>query len=124
MRIWESQSTSLQTIDFSPFGELTSQNNGREWFERLSGVVPENSVEISIETQAKDAALNEKISKLRAFVEELPQHIERLFEFIQAQFSERQEKTLRELKEMYFLAAIELKSDCKTFWVVLLPTQS
>lgn len=122
MRIWESQSTSVPTIEFSPFGKLTLQDNGRKWFGLLSGVVPENQVEISIETQADDPALEEKMSNLRSFIENLPQHVERLFEFVHSQFSGgMQEKSLGDLKEMYFLVAIELKSDCKTFWVVLEP---
>ena len=48
-----------EPLDFPPFGKLVYKSGEREWFGKLDGISPTNSVEIAIEEQEID----EKIRK-------------------------------------------------------------
>ncbi len=109
-------------LNFPPFGKLNLQNDGREWVGVVSGIVPSNLVEISIETEVNDEYLDRKIVKLEDFIQKLLKQLDELFDHVHAQFSgSKWDSTPSQLKQMYFLTAVSIKADCATFWVVLEP---
>ena len=108
------------SLKIEPFGELIFNKRENEWFGYMNNIFPTHQVECGIEVESKRSELEEKIQFFRYFVEHIEVTNLRLFEFIHQRY-ENSGKTVDELKCMYFLRALTLKDDGKTWRIVFEP---
>lgn len=105
-----------------PFGELQFHEKDKEWSGQVGNISPEDKVELSICVDSYRDDLSDKIASIRKFASDYRAVIEKLYMLAYIKYQNTPwEKPLDEIKKMYLLAAVTLKSDNKTWWLVLEP---
>ncbi|WP_420152410.1 hypothetical protein [Siphonobacter sp.] len=105
-----------------PFGTFDYHPREQLWKADVDHLSPTHKVELSIGTDHAQADLSDKIKLLEAFVLDYASIMERLYQFIYESYRKTSEaKTLEEIKTMYFLTAVTLQKDNRTWWLVLEP---
>lgn len=105
-----------------PFGTFRYHPREQLWMANVDHLSPTHKVELSIGTDHAQADLSAKIKLLEGFVLDYDSIMDKLYQFIhQSYMNTSEEKTLEEIKAMYFLAAVTLQKDNRTWWLVLEP---
>jgi hypothetical protein len=104
------------------FGEIKFNKQDNEWFGRVDGISPNNKVELSISVDNDKQNILEKIELIKKFVQDYEEIISKLYDLaFQKYKNTKWEKSLDEIKQMYFLASVNLKNDNKTWCITLEP---
>lgn len=118
-------SPQLFLLLFPKFGYFCESPNqqDKEWFGRVDNVSPDNKVELSICVDDEHEDLTEKIVLVKKFAADYHTIIENIYRVAYIKYKDTKwEKPLDGIKRMYFLTGVNLKSDNKTWWLVLEPT--
>jgi hypothetical protein len=106
-----------------PFGELQFYERDKAWFGRVDNISPGNKVELGICVDGEHDDFSDKIISIRQFAADYYTVIEKLYRLAYIKYKDSKwGKPLDEIKKMYFLTAVTLKSDNKTWWLVLEPS--
>ncbi len=105
-----------------PFGNIEYKRKDKEWFGLVDNIVPNNKVELVISADDSNQSIDDKIESIKHFAVDYNSVMKNLYELAYQKYKNTQwEMTLDEIKEMYFLTAVSLKDDNKTWWLVLEP---
>jgi hypothetical protein len=105
-------------IKIEPFGEFEYRNSERIWICFAKNVYSKNELELSFEVENQNQNLDNKIELMENFVNEISLVESYIYDFVQKRVSE---KTIDEIKSIWFLSAIELKNDNENWWVTFEP---
>jgi hypothetical protein len=109
-------------MTIEPFGSINYQSRDKEWFGFVDNIAPNNKIELAISADDSIKDISEKIESIKQFAIDYNSVMKILYELAYQKYKNSQwEKTLDEIKEMYFLTALSLKEDNKTWWLVLEP---
>jgi hypothetical protein len=109
-------------MTIEPFGNINYQSRDKEWFGLVNNIAPNNKVELAISADDSIKDISDKIENINQFAIDYNAVMAILYELAYQKYKNSQwEKTLDEIKEMYFLTAVSLKEDNKTWWLVLEP---
>lgn len=109
-------------MEINPFGELSYTNSDNGWFGRVKKIHPDFLVELCVEVDSKEQDISERIELIRQLASDYESVMSMLYEKVYMVYENTLfEKPLEEIKKMYFLAAITLKNDGKSWWIVLEP---
>ena len=104
------------------FGNIEFKSKDKEWFGLMDNITPNNKVELTISAEDSNQDISDKIESVQQFAVDYNSVMENLYELAFQKYKNSQgEKTLNEIKEMYFLSSVSLKADNKTWWLVLEP---
>ncbi len=109
----------LKLIKIKPFGSFVFYKTEKVWFSIVKNISPTNDVELLIEVYDFNQDLTEKINLIKEFVSDIDSITEKLQAYVYKHCFSKTKKTLTEVKKMYYLCAIELKKDDKTWWIGL-----
>jgi len=105
-----------------PFGNISYKSKDKEWFGLVDNIAPNNKVELAICTDDINKDIADKIESIKQFAIDYNSIMTNLYELAYQKYkNSKWEKTLDQIKEMYFLTAVSLKEDNKTWWLVLEP---
>lgn len=113
---------SKNITNIEPFGELSFFLKESEWFGYVKNISPTNKVELTLCVENVEQSLNGKIDTVRNFVNDIDSVMTELYEFVHENKLLNSNKTIEEIKQMYFLTAITLQNDNQTWWLVLEPS--
>ena len=109
-------------MTIEPFGNINFKSKDQEWFGLVDNIAPNNKVELIISAYYSNEDISDKIESVKQFAIDYNSVMTSLYELAYQKYKNSQwEKTLDEIKEMYFLTAVSLKDDNKTWWLVLEP---
>ena len=109
-------------MTIEPFGNIEFNKRDKEWFGLVDNICPDNKVELSICVQNINQDLNEKIELIKKLAVDYETIVSYLYDLAYKKYKDTEfEMTRREIKKMYFLTAVNLKEDNKTWWLVLEP---
>ncbi len=115
-------SNKRHTMKIGAFGNIEFKSKDKEWFGLVENLTPNNKVELTISAEDSNQDISDKIENVQQFAVDYNSVMENLYELAFQKYKNSQwEKTLNEIKEMYFLSAVSLKADNKTWWLVLEP---
>ena len=101
---------------------LNKIDNQYFWFGRISKIVNELELELSIEVDEKIPPSQEQVELVIEFLHNKNRLEELIFNYLEESFrGSKWEKKREELEKMYYISAIELKRNGTDFWVVLEP---
>jgi hypothetical protein len=105
-----------------PFGDIEFHYKEKEWFGIVQNISSNNTIELSIGAENKNIDISDRIEKIKLFAKDYNSVMTTLYELVHQSLSKTEfKKSLDEVKEMYFLTAVSLKDDNKTWWLVLEP---
>ncbi|TBO40935.1 hypothetical protein [Pedobacter kyonggii] len=105
-----------------PFGQLTYNRQDKAWFGEVSNIHPNNNVELSISAETENQQIDDKVELVKKLASDYDAIIANLQHLIFRRFENTNfEKSLDDIKRMYDLVAVDLKSDNKTWWLVMQP---
>ena len=88
----------------------------------MDNICPDNKVELSISVDNIDQDLNEKIELVKKFAADYEVIVADLYDLAYKKYKDTEfEVTREEIEKMYFLTAVNLKADNRTWWLVLEP---
>lgn len=103
--------------------ELKFNSLENEWKVTTQNISPENSVELSLCVTNKDENIDQKIDLVKEFSNNYDEIMCILYQFIFQKYSQTKfNKSIEELRRMYFLSGVSLKKDNNTWWVILEPS--
>lgn len=109
-------------MTIEPFGNIEFNKNDKEWFGLVDNICPNNKVELSIAVDSIDQDLNEKIELIKKLAADYGAVIADLYDLAYKKYKDTEfEVTREEIEKMYFLTAVNLKEDNKTWWLTLEP---
>lgn len=104
------------------FGEINFISKDNEWFGRVNNISPDNKVELTICVDNKDQNITEKVELIKEFAADYNTIMADLYDLAFKKYKDTQcQKSLEEIMQMYFLTAVVLKKDNKTWWLTLEP---
>jgi len=104
------------------FGNIEFNKRNKEWFGLVDNICPDNKVELSISVDNIDQDLNEKIELVKKFAADYEVIVADLYDLAYKKYKDTEfEVTREEIEKMYFLTAVNLKADNRTWWLVLEP---
>jgi hypothetical protein len=108
------------TIEF--LGDINFNSKDNEWFGRVNNISPDNKVELSICVDNKEQSITDKIELVKQFATDYNTIMADLYDLAYKKYKDTQhQKSVEEIKQMYFLTAVVLKKDNKTWWLTLEP---
>jgi hypothetical protein len=109
-------------MDIEQFVEIKFNNQDKEWIGTVDGISPNNKVELSISVDNDKQNILEKIELIKKFSTDYDVIMSKLYDLtFQKHKNTKWEKSLDDIKQMYFLTAVALKNDNKTWWITLEP---
>lgn len=109
-------------MTIEPFGNIEYKSKDKEWFGLVDNIAPNNKIELTISVGKSNQDINEQLESLKQFAVDYDSVMTSLCELTFQKYKNTQwEKPLDEIKGMYFLTAVSLKNDNKTWWLVLEP---
>ncbi|MBX3241716.1 MAG: hypothetical protein KIT80_12080 [Chitinophagaceae bacterium] len=109
-------------MTIEPFGNISYKSKDQEWFGLVDNIAPDNKVELTIYSDDSNQNIYDKIESVRQFAFDYDFIMATLYELAYQKYkNSKWEKTLDEIKKMYFLTAVSLKEDNRTWWLVLEP---
>lgn len=118
----ESVYTDSKSIIVEPFGRLTYNRKDKNWFGVVPNLHPYHNIELSIGTENQEQQIDDKVELVKKLASDYDAIIAKLQYLIFKRFENTNfEKSLDEIKEMYCLVSVDLKSDSKTWWLVMEP---
>lgn len=104
--------------NIKPFGEFRYVETGSYWICFSETVFPGSNLEIVFEVENSDQDLFTKITLTKNLLQNIESLKEKIYNHIALNFSE---KSIEKVKTMWFLSAICLENDNKTWKVVFEP---
>ena len=109
-------------MTIEPFGNIEYKKRDKEWFGLVDNICPDNKVELSISVDNIDQDLNEKIELVKKFAADYEVIVADLYDLAYKKYKDTEfEVTREEIEKMYFLTAVNLKADNRTWLLVLEP---
>lgn len=109
-------------MKIEPFGNIEYNSTNREWFGVVNNIATKNKVELTISAENIHQDISNQTESIKQFAADYHFIITSLYNLTYQHYENfALQKTLEEIKEMYFLAAVSLKADNKTWWLVLEP---
>jgi hypothetical protein len=109
-------------MTIEPFGNIEFKKRDKEWFGLVENICPHNKVELSISVDNIDHDLNDKIELVKTFATEYETILADLYDLVYKKYKNTKfEVTRKEIEKMYFLTAVNLKEDNKTWRLTLEP---
>ena len=109
-------------MTIEPFGNIEFNKRNKEWFGLVDNICPNNKVELSIAVDSIDQDLNDKIELINKLVADYHTVVADLYDLAYKKYKDTEfEVTREEIEKMYFLTAVNLKEDNKTWWLTLEP---
>ncbi len=109
-------------MTIEPFGEIEFNKRDKEWFGLLDNICPDNKVELSISVDSIDQDINEKFELVKKLAADYETIVADLYDLVYKKYKDTKfEVTRKEVEKMYFLTAVNLKVDNKTWWLTLEP---
>lgn len=94
----------------------------RHWFGQVNDLYPGHAVELTVEGDHNPEGLATKLALVRGLAADVDALLEQLYRLAYLKYEGTQwTKPLAEIRTMYFLSGITLKSDNTTWWLVLEP---
>lgn len=106
-----------KTID--PFGEFSYSKRGKDWICFSKSIFPDSTLEISFNVDNAEQDLTEKIKLTLKFLQSVEILNNKIYEIIAKDYAN---KPIENVKEMWFLSAINLEKDNKTWLIVFEPS--
>jgi hypothetical protein len=106
------------------FGTVKLLTKGQDyyWFGCVKNISPDNEIELTINVDDKDQPLTNQTKLISDLADNYDRLMTTLFNYMRNSFATTGDnKTVDDLKRMYFLAAVELKKDNKDWWIVFEP---
>ncbi|WP_316845691.1 hypothetical protein [Pedobacter psychrodurus] len=111
-----------KSIIVEPFGRLIYNRKEKNWYGVVPNLHPDHNIELSISTESEDQQIDDKVELVKKLASDYDAIIANLQYLIFRRFENTNfEKSLDEIKEMYNLISVDLKSDSKTWWLVMEP---
>lgn len=109
-------------MTIEPFGKIEFNKRDKEWFGLVDNICPDNKVELCISVDNINEDLNDKIELIKKLATDYVTIVSDLYDLTYKKYKGTEfEVTREEIEKMYFLAAVNLKEDNKTWWLVLEP---
>jgi hypothetical protein len=109
-------------MTIEPFGKIEFSKRDKEWFGLLDNICPDNKVELSISVDNIDQDINEKFELVKKLAADYETIVADLYDLVYKKYKNTEfEVTRKEVEKMYFLTAVNLKVDNKTWWLTLEP---
>lgn len=109
-------------MTIEPFGKIEFNKRDKEWFGLVDNICPDNKVELSISVDNINEELNDKIELVKKLATDYVTIVRDLYDLAYKKYKDTEfEVTREEIEKMYFLTAVNLKEDNKTWWLVLEP---
>ncbi|MES2616805.1 MAG: hypothetical protein V4613_02945 [Bacteroidota bacterium] len=105
-----------------PFGNIEFNKRDKEWFGLVTNICPNKKVELSISVENIDQDIYDKIEVVKKLAADYDTIVAKLYDFAYKKYKDTEfEVTKKEIEKMYFLTAVNLKEDNKTWWLTLEP---
>ena len=105
------------------FGSIKFNKKDKEWFGLVDNICPDNKVELFISVENIDQSLNDKIELIKKMANDSENIVDDLYELAYKKYKDTEyEVSRKEIEKMYFLTAVKLKEDNKTYWLTLEPS--
>ncbi len=112
--------TSIMTIEL--LWDLKYSGKDKEWFGPVANICPYNKVELSLCVEDKEQDINGKIELVKQFAKDYNSIMEELYNLAFRKYKHTEfEVTRKGIEQMYFLTAVNLKDDNRTWWLTLEP---
>jgi hypothetical protein len=114
----------LKEITLDKFGTLKSFRKGKDhyWFGRVRNISPDHEVELTIHVKDQEPPSAMQVKLIADFAQSHNQLMLMLCEYLQESLLlAGDNRSVDDLRKMYFLSSVELKEDNKEWWIVLEP---
>lgn len=109
-------------MTIEPFGNIEFNKRDKEWFGLVDNICPNNKVELSISVDNIDQDIKDKIELVKKLATDYETIVTDLYDLAYKKYKDTEFKvTRKEIEKMYFLTAVNLKEDNKTWWLTLEP---
>lgn len=109
-------------MTIEPFGNIEYNKRDKEWFGLVNNICPNNKVELGISVDNVDQDISEKMELVRKLADDYKSVVSDLYDFAYKKYKDTEfEVPRKEIEKMYFLTAVSLKEDNRTWWLVLEP---
>lgn len=111
-------------LNLEGFGLLifNTDKSGNEWVWKVQNISKNYTVELSIEVEGNSTPSSNQENSVKQFFDSIETVEQVIFEYIHDCFKgTKWQRTEEDLKNMYYLSAITLKSDNADIWVTLEP---
>ena len=109
-------------MTIEPFGKIEFNKRDKEWFGLVDNICHVNKVELSISVDNINEGLNDKIELVKKLATDYATIVSALYGLAYNKYKDTEfEVTREEIEKMYFLTAVNLKEDNKTWSLVLEP---
>ena len=111
----------FELLDYGTM-KLNKNRNGFEWFGHVNLPISKIPIELTIEVEGQNMPSYEQALLIKEFVNQWQKTSSILYEYMAETFrNSKWQKEKDELKNMYFLSAIDLKRDNYEWWIILEP---
>lgn len=109
-------------MTIEPFGYIVYNKKYKQWIGDVSNINPKGTVELTIESEDTLELSIVQMKNLRTFALDYLNIEKQLYELAYQKYNGTlYQKTLEEIKQMYFFSALSFKEDNKTCWIVMEP---
>jgi hypothetical protein len=109
-------------MTIEPFGNIEFNKRDNEWFGLVDNICPKNKVELSIAVNNIDQKLIDKVELIKKLAADYEAVVAELYDMAFKRYKNTEfEVTREEIEKMFFLTAVYLKEDNKTWWLTLEP---
>ncbi len=111
-------------ITLDKFGTLKLFLDGQDcyWFGRVRNISPDHEVELTINVDNQGQSLKDQMELIAEFANNYGRLMITLYNYLHRSFAlTGDNRSVDDLKKMYFLASVELRKDNKEWWIVLEP---
>ena len=109
-------------MTIEPFGNIEFNKRDKEWIGLVDNICPNNKVELSISVNKVDQDLNDKLELVKKLAADYETIVSDLYDLAYKKYKDTEFEVARnEIEKMYFLTAVNLKEDNRTWWLVLEP---
>jgi len=109
-------------MTIEPFGNIKFNERNKEWFGLVDNICPNHKVELSISVNNVAQNLDDKLELVKKLAADYDRIVTDLYDLAYKSYKNTQsEVTRNEIEKMYFLTAVNLKEDNRTWWLVLEP---
>ncbi|HBK88534.1 MAG: hypothetical protein U0289_06155 [Cyclobacteriaceae bacterium] len=114
----------LKEITLDKFGTLKFFRKGKDhyWFGRVRNIFPDHEVELTIHVKDHEPPSTMQVNLIADFAQSHDKLMLMLYEYLHESFAlAGDNRSVNDLRKMYFLSSVELKADNKEWWIVLEP---
>lgn len=104
------------------FGNIEYNKFDKMWFGHVDNICPNNKVELGISVDNVDQDISDKIELVMKLADDYKTIVANLYDLAYKKYKDTEyEVSRKEIEKMYFLTALILKEDNRTWWLVLEP---